>query len=295
MGSKVDLSGKRFGRLIVLQEEEPHYTKGGSKKRMWLCKCDCGKTKIVNGNSLVCGRTKSCGCLLVDNGRAKSKGDRHRDRLYILWIGMRQRCNNKNHKSYKWYGGKGIKVCDEWDNDYESFEKWAYDNGYDKTLPRGVQTIDRINSDLDYSPDNCRWATQKEQVRNSSQYTKMVEITREPLTLLSDITDAVPYFFGKDVHIDPETQEKTLDTEVSQNVLKDFVPNAKTWDWTDENLHEKLADFRAEWKEKGVKPKVTMWAIRAAITGRTFGADMVGILDILGKETSLYRAEKAIK
>ncbi len=67
-----------------------------------------------------------------------------------------------------------------------------------------------------------------------AQYTKMVEITREPLTLLSDITDAVPYFFGKDVHIDPETQEKTLDTEVSQNVLKDFVPKAKTWDWTDD-------------------------------------------------------------
>ena len=128
-----------------------------------------------------------------------------------------------------------------------------------------------------------------------AQYTKMVEITREPLTLLSDITDAVPYFFGKDVHIDEETQTKTLDTEVSQNVLKDFVPKAQTWDWTDENLHEKLANFRAEWKEKGVKPKVTMWAIRAAITGRTFGADMVGILDILGKETSLYRAQKAIK
>ena len=128
-----------------------------------------------------------------------------------------------------------------------------------------------------------------------AQYTKMVEITREPLTLLSDITDAVPYFFGKDVHIDEETQTKTLDTEVSQNVLKDFVPKAQTWDWTDENLHEKLADFRAEWKENGVKPKVTMWAIRAAITGRTCGADMVGILDILGKEKSLYRAQKAIK
>ena len=128
-----------------------------------------------------------------------------------------------------------------------------------------------------------------------AQYTKMVEITREPLTLLSDITDAVPYVFGKDVHIDEETQTKTLDTEVSQNVLKDFVPKAQTWDWTDENLHEKLADFRAEWKEKGVKPKVTMWAIRAAITGRTCGADMVGILDILGKEKSLYRAQKAIK
>ena len=127
------------------------------------------------------------------------------------------------------------------------------------------------------------------------QYTKMVEITKEPLTLLSDITDAVPYFFGKDVEIEPETQTGTLDTETAQNVLKDFLPKAETWDWNEENLHEKLAEFRAEWKEKGVKPKVTMWAIRAAVTGRTCGADMVGILDILGKQTSLYRTQKAIK
>ncbi len=128
-----------------------------------------------------------------------------------------------------------------------------------------------------------------------AQYTKMVEITREPLTLLSDITDAVPYFFGKDVEIDPETQTGTLDTETSQKVLKDFVEKAKDWEWTDENLHHKLEEFRGVWKEQGIKPKVTMWAIRAAITGRTRGADMVGILDILGKETSLYRANKAIK
>ena len=113
---------------------------------------------------------------------------------------------------------------------------------------------------------------------------------------LSDITDAVPYFFGKDVEIEPETQTGTLDTEVAQNVLKDFVEKAQNWDWTEENLHEVLADFRAYWKETaGIKPKVTMWAVRAAITGRTCGADMVGILEILGKETSLYRAQKALK
>jgi glutamyl/glutaminyl-tRNA synthetase len=127
------------------------------------------------------------------------------------------------------------------------------------------------------------------------QYTKMVEITREPLTLLSDITDAVPYFFGKDVEIEPETQTGTLDTETAQNVLVDFVEKAKDWNWTEEELHSKLEIFRGEWKEKGIKPKVTMWAVRAAITGRTRGADMVGILEILGKETSLYRAKKAIK
>lgn len=127
------------------------------------------------------------------------------------------------------------------------------------------------------------------------QYTKMVEITREPLTLLSDITDDVAYFFGKDVEIDPQVQADVLDTETSQEVLKTFVEQAKDWEWTEENLHEKLEQFRGFYKEKGIKPKVTMWAIRAAVTGRTRGADMVGTLVVLGKETSLYRAGKAIK
>ena len=127
------------------------------------------------------------------------------------------------------------------------------------------------------------------------QYTKMVEITREPLTLLSDITNDVAYFFGKDVEIDPQVQADVLDTETSQEVLKTFVEQAKDWEWTEENLHEKLEQFRGFYKEKGIKPKVTMWAIRAAVTGRTRGADMVGTLVVLGKETSLYRAQKAIK
>ena len=127
------------------------------------------------------------------------------------------------------------------------------------------------------------------------QYTKMVEITREPLTLLSDITDDVAYFFGKDVEIDPQVQADVLDTETSQEVLKTFVEQAKDWEWTEENLHEKLEQFRGFYKEKGIKPKVTMWAIRGAVTGRTRGADMVGTLVVLGKDTSLYRAEKAIK
>ena len=127
------------------------------------------------------------------------------------------------------------------------------------------------------------------------QYTKMVEITREPLTLLSDITDDVAYFFGKDVEIDPQVQADVLDTETSQEVLKTFVEQAKDWEWTEENLHEKLEQFRGFYKEKGIKPKVTMWAIRAAVTGRTRGADMVGTLVVLGKDTSLYRANKAIK
>ncbi len=130
---------------------------------------------------------------------------------------------------------------------------------------------------------------------SDAQYTKMVEITREPLTLLSDITEAVPYFFGQDVAIDPEVQTEVLDLEESQKVLNDFVEKAQTWEWTEENLHNKLEEFRGTWKEQGIKPKATMWAIRAAISGRTRGADMIGLLEVLGKERTLYRAQKSCK
>lgn len=130
---------------------------------------------------------------------------------------------------------------------------------------------------------------------SDEQFTKMVEITREPLTLLSDITEAVPYFFGQDVEIDPEVQTEVLDLEESQKVLNDFVEKAQTWEWTEENLHNKLEEFRGTWKEQGIKPKATMWAIRAAVSGRTRGADMVGLLEVLGKERTIHRAQKSCK
>ena len=97
------------------------------------------------------------------------------------------------------------------------------------------------------------------------------------------------------VHVRDEKGLETVGTEVSQNVLKDFVEKAQDWEWTEENLHEKLEVFRGYWKEQGIKPKVTMWAVRAAVTGRTCGADMVGILEVIGKEKTLNRAKKAIK
>lgn len=128
------------------------------------------------------------------------------------------------------------------------------------------------------------------------QFNRMIDITYEPLTLLSDITDAVAYFFGGDkVEIDEKAQAE-LDSELSQDVLKTFVSEAENWEWTEENLHDKLADFRAKFKEeKGYKPKFTMWAIRAAVTGRLCGADMVATLAIIGKENSLKRVKAAIK
>ena len=129
---------------------------------------------------------------------------------------------------------------------------------------------------------------------SKEHFDKMIEITREPLTLLSDITDAVEYFFGEGVEND-ESAVETLATDVSQNVLKDFIEKAEGWEWTEENLHEKLEIFRGYWKEQGIKPKVTMWAVRAAVTGRTRGADMVGILEVIGKDKTMNRAKSALK
>lgn len=127
------------------------------------------------------------------------------------------------------------------------------------------------------------------------QFTRMLEVTREPLVLLSDITDAVAYFFGESVEIEPQVQADVLDTETSQEVLKEYLEQSKDWIYEEENLHEKLDAFRGFFKEKGIKPKVTMWAIRAAVTGRTRGADMTATLAILGKDKVERRIKSAIK
>jgi nondiscriminating glutamyl-tRNA synthetase len=128
------------------------------------------------------------------------------------------------------------------------------------------------------------------------QFTRMIEITREPLVILSDITNDVPYFFGGGkVEVESEVQETVLNTEISQNVLKAFEQKAQDWDFTEEALHHVLDEFRAEFKAHGVKPKETMWAIRAAVTGRTRGADICAVLLILGKEKVISRVKNAIK
>jgi len=125
------------------------------------------------------------------------------------------------------------------------------------------------------------------------QYLKMVEITREPLTLLSDITNDAAYFFGEYPEIEEDVQTSVLDTEVSQTVLKEVLNRIDGWDFN--NLHEILEDFRTYFKEQGIKAKLTMWAIRAAVTGRTRGADMCGIMEILGKDKVKKRIQKVVK
>lgn len=170
MSRLIDLTGQRFGRLIAVAEAEAYISPKGHKTQRWLCRCDCGKEKIVRRQHLCNGATISCGCYLSEilskrnttHGEAKS-------RLYGIYRGIKVRCYNPHHGDYQRYGGRGIAMCKEWKDNFQTFYDWAYANGYkDEVLPNGRSkwTIDRIDSRGNYEPLNCRWITIQEQQNN---------------------------------------------------------------------------------------------------------------------------------
>lgn len=156
--SKLNLTGKRFGRLTVVKRDEYK-----NKKVYWLCKCDCGNICKVPTGNLRSGNTTSCGCvhkehtskLFTTHGKSETK-------LYNnVWLKIRARCYSITCKEYVYYGGRGITICDEWLNNFQSFYDWSMNNGYKEGL-----TIDRIDNNKGYEPSNCRWVDMKHQARN---------------------------------------------------------------------------------------------------------------------------------
>ena len=164
MGKLIDLTGQRFGRLTVIERAEDYISPQGIKHVRWCCRCDCGNAHTVAGLDLRRGKTISCGCFHNELLSARVTSHKKCDtRLYRIWKNMRNRCYDPQNNRYYRYGGRGITVCEEWLHDFKAFYDWAMANGYQDDL-----SIDRIDNDKGYSPDNCRWETAKEQNRNKS-------------------------------------------------------------------------------------------------------------------------------
>lgn len=147
----------QFGKLTVIGVDESK-----ASGTQWECLCECGNIRSVRQHSLLDGHIKSCGCLVTASIMENlTKHGKYYTPLYAVWRGMNQRCYNEKHIDHKWYSERGIGVCDEWRNNFESFYSWSQENGYKNGL-----SLDRIDNTKGYSPENCRFVTAKDQANN---------------------------------------------------------------------------------------------------------------------------------
>lgn len=159
MAELIDISGMEFERCVALK-----HVSGGRCGAKYLFRCECGKQFVARSNDVRKGRVKSCGC--VNRREVKEKTTKHgfyKHPIYQAWSHIKQRCYNPNCKEYEHYGGRGITMCDDWLNNPVEFINWSFDNGWEKGL-----TIDRIDNDKGYYPDNCRWVSMEVQENNKS-------------------------------------------------------------------------------------------------------------------------------
>lgn len=163
-----DLIGKRFGSLTVVRSAPDRILGNGRHLTMWECVCECGNPHVARSADLKSGAITSCGCYKAKNTanvrttHGATKG-RKTDNLYWVWAGIKNRCYCESSKAYKHYGAKGVTVCEEWKNDFSAFRTWAKENGY-----RSGLSIDRINVNGDYCPENCRWTDDIAQANNKT-------------------------------------------------------------------------------------------------------------------------------
>ena len=165
MPKALDITGERYGRLVALE-----YAGRIKNRRKWRFRCDCGNVVVRDLGLVRGGHTMSCGCLhkeqLADRNKVNAKHGESNTRLFGVWHSMKERCLTPTHKDFQRYGARGITVCQEWANSYETFRDWALANGYDPEAQYGECTLDRIDNSRGYSPDNCRWVNLKIQARN---------------------------------------------------------------------------------------------------------------------------------